>query len=248
MQTMRRSDAAAPSHHALCWAISIAALIGSGCTVSAAGPTHAFFIVFADVSASVPDQDAYRAAWGAIIDALEPGDRVLLAPISDRTYTAFQPLIDLELAAFDPWHDNRLRYAREREAEHEELRAAIDRLLALDRSPNTDVLNAVALAAKVFATDQRRPVLVLLSDMIEDSSDYDFDTMAVNRQFAERLVAQQTTAGDLPDLHGAAVYVAGASAATAKRAHAIEAFWKAYLTAAKGRIVWYGPALLGLEM
>ncbi len=55
--------------------------------------------------------------------------------------------------------------------------------------------------------------------------------------------------GRLPDLSGATVYVAGASAQTASRAQDVQKFWLTCTKAANGRLSRenYGPALMNFR-
>src|SRR5262249_50277561 len=76
-----------------------------GCSAS---PRPRVILVFADVSASVKDFAVYRDAWSKIVSSLRPGDRVILAQISNRTYTDFRPALDYEMPRFDWWRDNKL--------------------------------------------------------------------------------------------------------------------------------------------
>jgi hypothetical protein len=111
----------------LVFSLLAAALLG--CSTSRPGRV---VLVFVDVSASVKDVTVYRDAWAKIIAALQPGDRLVLAQISDRTYTEFRPMLDAEILRFSYWHDNRLRYDQERQVLQASFAAALDRSL---RSP-----------------------------------------------------------------------------------------------------------------
>lgn len=222
------------------------ALLTSGCR-AATDEQGAFVVTFVDVSGSVKDYDVYRDAWTKIVDALQPGDRVLLARISDRTYTRFRPVVDVALPTFDPWRDNRLRHERAVEEQQETLQQALEEAISVERSPQTDILNAVALAEEIFATDNRRPVLVLLSDMVEDSERYNFSTLSTGEALAQRVVSRSTPPQMLPDLDGVRVYVAGATADSVARAREIKAFWKAWFRELNATLVSYGPVLLRFE-
>lgn len=236
---------------ALAWALaiacSVATVLSQGCMPSAAEESGRFVVAFVDVSGSVEDYGAYRDAWARIVDAVGPGDRVLLARISDETYTSFRPAVDAEMPSFDPWRDNRLRHEREIQEQRQKLREAMEKAIAIEQSPQTDILNAVALAEKAFATDARRPALVFLSDMIEDSPQYDFEQRSSGEGLAHRVADEQSAASRLPDLGGVRIYVAGISAASAAQAREIESFWQAYFGATGGRVVSYAPSLLGFE-
>lgn len=206
-------------------------------------------VVFVDQSASVTDIDPYRAAWEKIVNGLRAGDRIVVASITDRTYTRFQPLVDQELPKFNWFSDNSLTYSHKTETIRAELRHAVDTLFLDKRTPKTELLDSIDLAAKIFHNDVRRPVLVLISDMLEDSEVANFESRAISERLASHLVEQRRRHNDLPDLHGAEVYVAGASATNSLKAREVERFWVEYIKCANGKLSpeHYGPALFGFN-
>lgn len=203
-------------------------------------------LVFADVSASVKDFAVYREAWAKVIGAVRPGDRVILAHISDRTYTSFRPVLDYEISRFSYWRDNKLTHEAQLRQAKRTFGAKFDGSLARPRPKNTDIFGALIEAAKVFQGDGREPVLVLLSDMLEDSDSYDFEKLPITDSFTKRVIAEAKSNARLPDLGGATVYVAGASAGSTRKACDVEKFWIAYIKAANARLAPtnYGPALM----
>ena len=66
--------------------VSAMLIFGLGCGSS---QPPRVVMVFADISASVHDFAVYRDAFSKVTSPLRPGDRVILAQISDRTYTGF---------------------------------------------------------------------------------------------------------------------------------------------------------------
>ena len=105
---------------------------------------------------------------------MKPGDRVIVATITDKTYTRFKMLIDCVLPVSDWTTDNPLLYRRKLERTYQELEAAIDAAFAEPRVTETAIMDGVLAAEKVLASDGRRRVLVIWSDMLEDSGPYDF--------------------------------------------------------------------------
>ena len=252
-RSMRTRSPAGPRRYGRRFALGSTLLIAlwlgatSGC--SAPDPAQSkVVLVFVDVSGSVKDADVYRQAWSTIADRLDGGDRILLGRIGTETFTGFKPVVDLVLPVFT-MSDNRLQFNARLEEVQTEITAALDLALEAPPARHTDILNTLLLAQKVFEGDPRRKVLVLLSDMIEDSPAYNFDRSEVTPAFTTQVIEERAADGRLPDLDGAAVYVAGASARTAERALAVQDFWFAYITAAGGRLEnrHYAPALLSFE-
>ena len=205
-------------------------------------------VVFVDVSGSVKDFAAYRGAWAKITAALQPGDRLVLAQISDHTYTAFHPVVDSEIPRFSYWRDNRLVQETRVKALRERFAETLDRSLSGSRSARTDIFGAFLASEKVFKGDWRRGTLVLLSDMLEDD-EYRFENAHLSDGFTREVIAKTSRERRLPDLAGATVYVAGASAKNMRKACEVQNFWLAYVKAANGRLVpeHYGPALVNFQ-
>jgi hypothetical protein len=223
--------------------LALAMLSAVSCTSARPGRV---ILVFVDVSASVKDIGVYRDAWSKIVSSLQPGDRLVLARISDHTYTAFRPALDYEIPAFSFWRDNRLIHEERMKALHATFAATLDESLKGARSRRTDVLGAFSAAEIVFKQDRRQPRLVLLSDMLEDSEAYNFEKAQMTEEFSRRIVAAASAERRLPDLGGAVVYVAGASAQNNTKAWEVERFWLAYAKAVNADLSRerYGPALM----
>ena len=229
---------------------AVAAALASGTSV----------VVFVDFSGSV--RSAERASYRReleheIMPFLGPGDRIIVAPIHDRTLTGFRPLAEATFAEkprFNGWLDNRLRYYRQVTASEKELADAREQLTRDIRdafarpyaSRYTDIFSSLVMTEKIFTGDSRRKVLVLMSDMIEDNPPYKFDGMAWRSGTAEKLLAELAVKGQIPDLTGVCVYVSGASAPSAELAREIARFWDAYFRRARANFASnrYAPILL----
>ena len=149
------------------------ALVTPACQTAPAQPPK-IVLVFMDVSASVRDFTVYHDTWAKILGDLTDGDRLVLARISAETLTQFRPVLDRELPAFNPFTDNKLVHEKKLKQIHQELVGALTQALAATRSPKTDILHTLTLAEKIFHDEKRRRILVLVSDMLEDSEEYNF--------------------------------------------------------------------------
>src|SRR5438309_8145704 len=122
-----------------------ALLLTTGCTPSVpAAVRHASaVVVFIDFSGSISGDDraSYRREIEReILPSLSAGDRLLIAPIHDKTMTEFRPLVDTSLPArphFNGFLDNVLKFNRSAK----ELDAQI--LLLKDKT-RTEVANVFA--------------------------------------------------------------------------------------------------------
>jgi hypothetical protein len=223
-----------------------AALVGPHAT-AASRPTGTSIVVFIDFSGSI--QSAERASYrrelqAEILPALAPGDRIVVAAIHDKTLTAFRPLAEATFPvtpAFNGWADNKLKHHRLLKATEQEVTATRDQLnhdvaqifAKPYASAYTDIFSSLFIAEKLFDGDSRRKVVVLMSDMIEDSPPYKFDTMSWKPGTTAKLLAELEAKRQIPNLEGVCVYVSGASAPRPELVGEIGRFWDAYFRRAR---------------
>ena len=219
-------------------------LAGTACFVSSkvADTVANEIIIFVDFSESIRGENMsliQQDFTELIIPSLEPGDRILVAPINDKTLTSFHPLVEVSLLArpeFNGWSDNTLQYTKdvkavEKQVERvrEELLTQVPEALAQGGSSlKTDIFSSVVMAEKLFRDDPTRKVLILMSDMIVDYPPYRFDKISWSPEKNQELLAELDEKGLIPDLSGVCVYVSGVSAGTAELAGQIGDFWQAY--------------------
>jgi len=117
---------------------------------------------------------------------------------------------------------------------------AMQLLLAGKPAPHTDLMNAFQLAEKVLTGDEcaaaKVKVLLIFSDMVEQSDRYNFCSEQLTPKRTNEIIAKERADGRLPDLKGVRAWVAGATAATsgglsAGRIYQIQSFWLAYFKA-----------------
>ena len=118
---------------------------------------------------------------------------------------------------YQPWRDNPDEYKVNRARSKAQAVVQANRLLtSLQTARATDLLNAFHDAANVFngedckgAAEKR---LVICSDMIEQAGADDFLQEDLTEPRIQQIIAAQRAAGQLPELHGVKVWVAGATA------------------------------------
>lgn len=218
--------------------------LAAGCTKSpqAAAPKGSAVVVFVDFSSSIGGNQ--RAGFKREIDKhilpwLQPGDSFLIAPIHDKTLTEFRPLVEAELPArpqFSGWANNVIKFnqaTKETDARiiqvKETLRTESAHALSGSiKAQYTDIFSSLLLTEKLFSAETRHKVLILMSDMIEDSPPYAFDRMAWTPTTTEKILSELEARGAIADLKGVCVYVSGVSAPSAQLATNIGRFWEAY--------------------
>lgn len=113
--------------------------------------------------------------------------------------------------------------------------------------PGSAIIDGIRHASDLLTKlpAEQEKVVVILSDMIEQSEVADFSGLTPADGAA--LVARLKQEGKLPALAGARVYVAGITDASgalpSSRVQAIRAFWESFFEAAGARLEWYGPSL-----
>ena len=220
----------------------------SPAAVSVAAESHAptSVVVFIDFSGSIqgPARAAYRRDLETgILPFLAAGDRIMIAPIHDKTLTGFRPLAEAALPPmpqFNGFVDNTLKHAQHvKETERtiattrQQLKADVAQTFSKPlASRYTDIFSSLAMAEKYFDGDTRRKVLVLMSDMIEDNPPYKFDAMRWRPGESDSLLTELAAKRLIPNLSGVCIYVSGASATSASVAGHIGRFWEGYFARA----------------
>jgi hypothetical protein len=117
-------------------------------------------------------------------------------------------------------------------------------------TPRTEIINSLNIADKIFHNEKvRQKILILLSDMIQDSKEYNFDRVKVTNEYTSRIINDQKKENRIPDLKSVKVYVAGANASDSEKFRSIEKFWNRYFvaTGADFSLHRYGHSLLEFE-
>jgi len=223
--------------------------LSSGCSRSsqASTPRGTDIVVFVDFSASTTKEDRKlyeQAVTDQILLSLSAGDRLLIAPINDKTLTAFHPLVEATFPPkpeFNGWMDNVLKYNKQAKEVDDQVahlkttvRMQVDALFAKRyTSQYTDVFSSLLIAKQLFHNEQRNKVLILLSDMIEDYPPYHFDRIAWSPDTNQKLLSELEKKGMIPNLSGVCIYVSGIAGESADLAQNIGSFWQAYFQRTK---------------
>jgi hypothetical protein len=234
-------------NHFLAALIALFVSLSGACTKAPAsvtgGPPHGTeVVVFIDFSGSIGtgDKALYEQDLAnVILPSLGEGDRLIIAPISDKTFTDFHPMVEATFPSkphFNGWMDNVLKYnqqVKDVDAQVAQLKSRlkteISNLFARGRgSSQTDIFSSLVIAEKLFDNEPRRKVLVLMSDMIQDYPPYRFEKVRWSQDINQQILTDLDARGFVPDLSGVCVYVSGISAQSADMAERISDFWQAY--------------------
>jgi CHAT domain-containing protein len=194
-------------------------------------PHPRLIIILVDMSASADQarRTVCKDAFEKIYRNLRQGDRVVVGTITSQSYIEFKPTVDEEIPKKTVW-DNRLQYEKKLTDTREKIRREVNKLLSQKQgTPLTEILDSLNIADIIFHDEkERQKVLVMLSDMIQDSKDYKFDKDKMTDEYINNVIRSRQKNKLMPNLANVKVYVAGASAADSDKFRAIQTFWARY--------------------
>lgn len=210
-------------------------------------------LVFVDVSKStVRQRERYGEYFRRVMYALTGGTLLLADQIDANPLSSVSLPVRAFLEKSSLLGKNARDVKRENDTERARATAAFSTLLR--RRPKGDsILAALNIADDVFAAypDAKAKYLVILSDMVENSSRYRFTVANLKLASVTEFVRREREEGRLPDLHGVQAYVAGAGATRGvetleKRVRAVRQFWTTYLETSGASLprYGYGPELI----
>lgn len=204
-------------------------------------------------------RQAYVATTRTILKKMKPGDVLLAALITERSISELHFGLQYEFPRFNPTTDNILIERKEKEIFEKQLMQVKDSLLHIAdsllthpprRIMKTEILSALQVVEQVFKSyPQPRKILVINSDMIEDSDFYNFTRENLTAKHIAQIIEAEKAARRVPDLSGVKVYVVGAMAQRTQRFLQIRDFWMAYFQACGATVSEqnYGPILIRFE-
>jgi len=198
---------------------------------------------------------SYQDYIRMVLDGTLENDVLLASPITEKSI-AERHILRHAFPDFSSDTDNPLYQQAQRkkfdlrmQAEKDSLFEVITRTL-FDPSlkiVRTDITSSLSAAQSVFESfPEKKKVLVILSDMIEDSESYDFEKENLTDARIREIILAETQKGRLPSMAGIQVYVAGASAEDKEHFFQVRQFWMEYFKACKATLLNanYGTGLI----
>ncbi len=221
-------------------------ILASATTLLAATPTKTLVVLF-DVSDStkIPAIRAqYQKDLDKILKSLNPGDAIAADKIAENSAASSTLPINRELEG--GWNTNELKKKKGvRDAQKQVKEEAEAILQSSQKVRYTDLLSSLQIAERIFKTyNKERNVLVIMSDMIEDSKSYNFEREKLTDKRIADIIAREKKAGRMPDLKNVKVYaVKNATSQSRDMMAGIENFWLQYLRECGAQIdkAQYGP-------
>src|SRR4030043_677983 len=166
-------------------------------------PNPRLIVILVDMSASA-DQErrtVCKDAFEKVYRNLRHGDRLVVGTITSQSYIEFKPAVDEEIPKKTVW-DNRLQYEKKLTDTREKIRREVNKLLSQKQgTPLTEILDSLNIADIIFHDEkERQKVLVILSDMIQDSKDYKFDKDKVTDEYIHNVIQSRQKNNLIPSL------------------------------------------------
>lgn len=230
-------------------------LVATGCNGKAAPErvTMVLFEINASTNAEALKQQ-YLKDFAKVLDAVSDGGTLAGDIIDDNPLAHSSFPINATFARYAPLKENKLDFDRRLKEKRDAVLKSAEVIVRKRRSnrPGTNVMEALQLAERVFAEyEGEQRLLVIFSDMIEQSRRYNFSAERLTEARIGQIIAKERSAGRLPDLQGVEVCVVGAGATqsgglSAEKLIAIRDFWLQYFEATGAKLPKkrYGSALL----
>ena len=214
-------------------------------------PQNKTVVVLCDFSESTRNVgDVYLRSFKKAISSIGHGDVIITAKITDASITEPEIPVNEAFPEFAPLDkmgnptDNPLLVKKAKKEADEGLERKKEDLVKIanyilfakrdnrKRILHTDIMSSLHVAEeKAFKNYNRdKAILVILSDMIEDSSEYNFEKENLKDRRIEEIIKREKTRNRMPDLKGVKVYVVAAGAGGSKRFFTIQNFWFRYFS------------------
>ncbi|HVH32134.1 MAG TPA: hypothetical protein VNA31_10830 [bacterium] len=203
-----------PAHRRLVVFALTLALFASACGGKPA-QTHVTVVLFHVTGSTYKGnvRGQYLTDFAKILNGPAAGGVLVGDVIDDNPLAHSSYPINVTFEPFNPMAENKLDYQRRVRQQREEV---IKTAEALVRKPPSgrlghNIIDAMQLAESAFATFRGdHELLVIFSDMIEQSKRYDFTGENLTAARIDQIINQERSAGRVPDLRGVDVCVVGA--------------------------------------
>ncbi len=219
-----------------------------GCNGDTKQPSHAVLVLVDFSESAIHLLPKYKQYLLEIVSKVPPGATIRMGKIQKATVAQFEPFVDEMIPPLPGLFDVEKDIEDQQRAVRQRMQHAIDSVFANPAiSPGTSILAGLGLVRETLPHGQRR-VLVLLSDMLNTSSDFTLERTRVTDAFIEQTVARLKSQGRIADLKGVTVYVAGATAKTDDDYRQVRKFWERIFLESGAHLKNYGHTLLDFSL
>jgi hypothetical protein len=211
-------------------------ILTMACWPVAAAPEVVVCALF-DLSQSAQNvRSGYRSDFEKLVETLAGGELVLGAGITAHSLATGKFEVDKEVPKYSPFADSKLTFRNKLQTARMAVKQEVRTLLNGPATSATDILGAMQLAEKAFqgnrATSAKARFLIIFSDMVEESTAYNFRKENLTPGRIAAVLEAERKAGRLPSLKGVQVWVSGAGGTVPEKFSQIQDFWIKYFRAA----------------
>ncbi|MBK6915003.1 MAG: hypothetical protein IPH11_15580 [Ignavibacteriales bacterium] len=201
----------------------------------------------------------YLEKFKLILNSMNSGDAIEAALITEKSLSELDLSINCDFTKIIPFTDTDLAERIAKIQSDSIITLRKDSILAVADSilfkPNrkiskTEIIGSLQVAERVFKSfKQPRKILVVFSDMIEDSKDYNFEREILNSNRIRKIIDLEKQKHSLPDFNQVKVFVAGATHEDSRKYNQIKYFWFEYFKSCNANLEPqnYGAALINFN-
>jgi hypothetical protein len=206
-----------------------------GCTTN-----QCVIYVLFDISGSTAKKEIRQRYYNdflKILDEINGGEILICDLITENTMATSSQPVNESFPIYNPFIMNKENFKRKLNKQKEKVKAQVDSLIFSSSTPMTDLLNAFQAADKILNgelyKDDTCKILVIFSDMIEETKSYNFKKEKLTSKRIEQIINELKKENKLPNLKGVKVWVAGAGVEIGgglppEKIYEIENFWMRY--------------------
>lgn len=220
--------------------------------------------VLLDLSGSTRElRNIYLNTFKEILSSISHGDVIVVAEITESSITEpeipvkevfpeFVPLVKMG----KPTDNEFLIGEAKRKADtnlankKDEIVKIVEEFIFTRKAIKTDIMSSLHVAEGLFKNyPHDKSILVILSDMIEDSDDYNFERENLTQKRMEEIINKEKTRNRMPELSNVKIYVVSAGALSTEKYFLIRDFWFRYFKECGANLSKenYGSALLNFN-
>ena len=183
---------------------------------------------------------SYAADMRKIMKKMRPGDVLVAGLITQKSISELSFCVQYEFEKFKATTDNPLYKKAEKRKYSKSIQAIKDSLLAVIDSTlydthrkilKTEIMGALQVADRIYKVYHlQNNILVIMSDMIEDSQFYRFQNENLSDRRIQAIINNERKNERLPSLTDVKVYITGATAKNRKKYVRMQKFWQEYFS------------------
>lgn len=224
-------------------------------------------IVLSDLTPSTRNvRSVYIESFSKVLEKVNGGDAIVVGKITDSSITEANLPVNQVVKKFNPKEhtDNPIVQKKEQaktqddvKKKKEEIKTIVSDLF-MEKDPTmkgrkinqTDIMSSLLVADKVFRNyNKDRNILIICSDMIEESSRYNFERETLTEKRIGQIIAKERSGGRLPNFQNVKVYVVAAGAKRGDKFFNAQKFWIEYMKTAGAQLAGenYASVLVNFE-